>query len=132
MHRFIPLLAALSLSLAGAHTAVTGVTPALNATVTAPASVTLTFNEAVETRFSTFRVMAVPAGKTAQAAAALALAEKPGSARLVNRAATFPALAARVTVPLRADLNPGAYVIAWKILSEDGHPVAGHSTFRVR
>ena len=41
-------------------------------------------------------------------AAALALAEKPGSARLVNRAATLPALAARVTVPLRA-----------------GHPVLG-------
>jgi copper resistance protein C len=132
VHRLTALLAALSLSLAGAHTAVTSVTPALNATVSAPASVTLTFNEAVETRFSTFRVMAVPTGRTAQAAATLALAEKPGSARLVNRAATLPALAARVTLPLRADLKPGAYVIAWKILSEDGHPVSGHSSFRVR
>ncbi|MCD0171885.1 copper resistance protein CopC, partial [Deinococcus sp. 23YEL01] len=95
MHRFTPLLAALSLSLAGAHTAVTGVTPALNATVAAPASVTLTFNEAVETRFSTFRVMAVPAGKTAQAAAALALAEKPGSARPEHATRVRPGRPAR-------------------------------------
>lgn len=47
MKNILPLLAALTLSAASAHTAVSGVTPALNATVAAPKSVTLAFSEPV-------------------------------------------------------------------------------------
>ena len=132
MKNILPLLAALTLSVAAAHTAVSGVTPALNATVTAPKSVTLAFSEPVELRFSTFRVMAVPAGVTVAEDARRALAEKPDSVMLANQPVRLSGAAARLALTLKPRLKPGHYVIAWKILSEDGHPVTGSSTFRVR
>ncbi|MFC5847264.1 copper resistance CopC family protein [Deinococcus petrolearius] len=132
MNKFLALIAALGLSVALAHTAVTSVTPALNASVPAPSSVQLRFSEPVELRFSTFRVMAVPAGLTPQAAATAALAEQADSARLASLPPERAVLAARLTLPLKAGLKAGAYVVAWKLLSEDGHPVTGLSTFRVR
>ncbi|ALW88289.1 copper resistance CopC family protein [Deinococcus actinosclerus] len=132
MKNILPLLAALTLSAASAHTAVSGVTPALNATVTAPKTVTLAFSEPVELRFSTFRVMAVPAGVTVAEAARRALAEKADSAALANRPASLSGAAARLALTLKPNLKSGQYVIAWKILSEDGHPVTGQSTFRVK
>ena len=58
MNKVLALIAALSLSGARAHTAVTSVTPALNASVPAPRSVQLTFSEPIELRFSTFRCRA--------------------------------------------------------------------------
>ncbi|GGL12570.1 copper resistance CopC family protein [Deinococcus radiotolerans] len=132
MKNILPLLAALTLSTASAHTAVSGVTPALNAVVTAPKTVTLAFSEPVELRFSTFRVMAVPAGVTVAEAARRALAEKAHSAALANQPVKLSGAAARLALTLKPNLKSGSYVIAWKILSEDGHPVTGSSTFRVR
>lgn len=126
------LLATLSPS-ALAHTEVTSVTPASRSVVAAPRTVTLMFSEPVELRFSTFRVMAVPAGKTPSVAAALALDAKADPARLASLPLTGGAsLAARVSLPLKPGLKAGPYVIAWKILSEDGHPVTGYSTFRLK
>ncbi|WP_158292555.1 copper resistance CopC family protein [Serinibacter arcticus] len=34
-----------------------------------------------------------------------------------------------VVVPLAADLAPGAYAIAWRVTSSDGHPIDGTLTF---
>ncbi|KQR23009.1 copper resistance protein CopC [Deinococcus sp. Leaf326] len=131
MKKIFALITALSLSGALAHTAVTSVTPALNASVSAPKSVQLKFSEPVELRFSTFRVMAMPAGMTGQAAATAALAEKADSAKVVSLPLERVSLAAQLTLPLKANLKAGSYVVAWKILSEDGHPVTGFSTFKV-
>ncbi|GAA0514469.1 copper resistance CopC family protein [Deinococcus depolymerans] len=132
MNKTLTLLTTLTLSVAAAHTAVSGVTPAPAATVRAPAAVTLTFSEPVELRFSTFRVMAVPAGVSVPEAARRALAEPADSARLASRPGVVTGAAVRLTLPLKASLKAGPFVVAWKILSEDGHPVTGHSTFRVR
>ena len=132
MKKILALLAALGLSGALAHTAVTLVAPAPNATVAAPRSVHLRFSEPIELRFSTFRVMAVPAGMTPAAAVTAALAEKADSARVVSLPLDRAALAAQITLPLRAGLKAGTYVVAWKVLSEDGHPVTGSSTFKVQ
>lgn len=132
MNRLLTLLAALFLSAALAHSAMTSIVPAPNATVTAPKTVTVKFSEPLELRFSTFRVMAVPAGKTAQAAATLALAQQADSPRVVSLPLSRTDMAAQISVPLKSNLKPGLYVVAWKILSGDGHPVSGHSTFRVK
>lgn len=124
MRVLLPLLAALTLGTALAHTAVTSVTPAANA-------VTLTLSEPVNLRFSTFKVVPLPAGADAGKTAAAALARRDDA----SRADTAPALsgtAARVQLPLRAGLRPGSYLVVWRLLSEDGHPVLGHSVFRVR
>ncbi|PTA68471.1 copper resistance CopC family protein [Deinococcus arcticus] len=115
-----------------AHTAVTRVVPAQGAVVAAPGAVTLTFSEPVELRFSAVRVMAVAPGQTPAAAAKLALAARPDAPTLASRPPGGSGLAARLSVPLKPGLRPGLYVIAWKLLSGDGHPVSGLSTFRVR
>ncbi|GGS23126.1 copper resistance CopC family protein [Deinococcus knuensis] len=132
MNKLLILLTTLTLSTAFAHTEVTSVTPPDRSVVAAPKVVTLKFSEPIELRFSTFRVMAVPAGKTASVAAALALAEKADSGKLASLPLTGVTLASQVTVPLKPRLKAGAYVIAWKILSEDGHPVTAFSTFRLK
>lgn len=132
MNKRIALLLVLGLSSALAHTAVTAVTPAMNATVAPPRRVQLRFSEPIELRFSTFRVMAVPAGMAPQAAAAAALAEKADSAKVVSLPLERAALAAQLGLPLKPGLKAGTYVVAWKILSEDGHPVTGFSTFKVQ
>ena len=130
--KILMLLTALTLSTATAHTAVSSITPALNAVVAAPRAVQLKFSEPIELRFSTFRVMAIPAGQSVEAAAKLALAEKADSGRLVSRPLSAATTAAQLSIALKANLTSGQYVIAWKILSEDGHPVTGQSTFRVK
>lgn len=34
-----------------------------------------------------------------------------------------------VTVPLKADMPNGAYVVTWKVVSSDGHPTSGEYSF---
>ncbi|WP_102125428.1 copper resistance CopC family protein [Deinococcus planocerae] len=131
MRPLLSLLAALLLGSALAHTEVTSVTPAANARVPAPKKVTLTFSEPVDLKFSTFKVVPLPAGADADQTAAAALARRNDASR-ADAAPTRGGMAARVEVPLRAGLRPGAYLIVWRLLSEDGHPVGGHSVFRVR
>lgn len=36
-----------------------------------------------------------------------------------------------LVIPLRSGLSPGGYTVLWRVLSEDGHPVAGVTTFAV-
>ena len=132
MKELLALITALGLSSALAHTAVTSIPPALNTSVPAPRSVQLKFSEPIKLRFSTFRVMAVPAGTTLPAAVTAALAEKADSPKVVSLPLERTPLAAQLILPLKADLKAGTYVVAWKILSEDGHPVTGSSTFKVK
>lgn len=130
--RLLPTLLLLALGAAQAHTEVTGTTPAANARVRAPDRVVLNFSEPINLRFSTFKVLPLPAGADAAGAAAAALARKTGAAPRADTASPLSGLAARVTLPLRPDLRPGAYLIVWRLLSDDGHPVSGHSVFHVR
>lgn len=132
--RFVPfLLTLLTLSFASAHTEVTAVTPASGAAVASPASVSLTFSEPVNLHFCTFRVFPLPGGaSTAAAVAGAAFAAPAGAAGRVDLTPPMNGLAARVRLPLKPRLKAGWYVVAWKLLSDDGHPVSGHSVFRVR
>ena len=36
-----------------------------------------------------------------------------------------------VTIPLPADLGDGTYVVAWRVISADSHPISGSSVFSV-
>lgn len=130
--RLPALLLALTLGSALAHTGVTGITPPANATVPAPQAVTLTFSEPIDLHFSTFKVLALPAGADAAQTASAALARRGDAATRADTAPPLSGTAARVRLPLRPGLKPGAYLIAWRLLSEDGHPVSGHSVFWVR
>jgi methionine-rich copper-binding protein CopC len=132
MKSVLLVLTALLSSNALAHTEVTAITPKTSAVVRAPKVVTLTISEPVNLRFCTVRVMAIPVGKTAAQASVLALAAKNGAPQLANVTQAASGLTTVVHVPLKPALTAGAYVIAWKLLSDDGHPVTGFSTFRVK
>lgn len=114
----------------------------------APAAVTVTFTEDVETRFSLFKVYRLEHPTIDDAALA-----EPDFLRLNGLAAALandvlqlrgdadarvdlglvdpPARTDRVTLRLRPDLEPGAYVVMWRVLAEDTHPTQGHFVFVV-
>jgi len=132
MNKLLPLALLGTLSLAQAHTQVISITPDAKTAVTAPKAVLFKFSEPIELRFSTFRVMLLPTGKTPAAAAKMALALKADAPELANKPFTAQKMVALLILPLRSGLKSGTYVIAWKILSDDSHPVIGQSVFHIK
>jgi len=93
-----------------AHTELTGSDPADGATLlTAPASVTLTFNEQVQ-NFAATVVVTGPDGQTYTA-------DDPTLGGMT------------VTAPLAPLGSAGIYTVAYRIVSADDHPVTGQTTF---
>jgi copper transport protein len=100
---------------ASAHATIVSTDPADGALLaTAPARVTATFSEAVELQLGALRVFA-PDGTQAEAGSAEHLDGKPDTA----------------SVPLKAGLKNGTYVVSWRVISADSHPVRGAWTFSV-
>ncbi len=132
MNHFLALLSVTTLGTALAHSGVTVVSPIPTLAVTAPKAVLLRFGDPLNLRFTSFRVMAMPLGKTPAEAVKLALALKADAPQLVNTGAVPTGMAAQLSLTLKPNLKAGPYLIAWSVLSEDGHPVTGHSLFRVR
>lgn len=125
------LLTALVLgTLASAHSSLKASTPADDSTVRQrPASVHLTFSEAVEPEFSTFVVY--PLGQTkgdhealeSRAEALLArVLSAPDGKQLQTQLETKEA-GITVTLSLPEDLSPGTYAVMWRALSVDTHTV---------
>ncbi|MGN6800097.1 MAG: copper resistance CopC family protein, partial [Gaiellaceae bacterium] len=99
---------------ASAHAYLVKTTPAASVTVnTPPAAVALTFDEAVEPRFALISVTDVDGS-----------AQVNGS---LHRAAANPDT---LVVPLKR-LPEGWYLVYWRAISIDGHPVQGAFTFAV-
>ncbi len=96
-------------SAAWAHASLIGSDPADGATLLrAPAQITLTFNEPVE----------------------------PLNLRLVGSGGASPIAGiaedgARLVLTPRQPLRDGAYVVSWRVISSDGHPIGGALTFFV-
>ncbi|HEY1479852.1 MAG TPA: copper resistance protein CopC [Gaiellales bacterium] len=111
------LLVALGLVLpavAGAHAALLHTTPDASVTTNgSPAQVTLTYSESIEPRFSIISVTNVDGHQVTAGVPARA----PGSPQTLE-------------VPLRK-LPPGWYLVLWRVISADGHPVRGAFTFAV-
>lgn len=97
---------------ASAHAALATTTPADGARLSAaPSEVSLEFTEAVELSAGYARVLA------------------PGGERVdTGRAAVDGAV---VTIPLRDDLPDASYVVTYRVVSEDSHPIAGAYAFVV-
>jgi methionine-rich copper-binding protein CopC len=95
---------------ASAHAVLVKVTPAANGKLTsAPTKVVLEFNEPISNKFATVIVT---------------------SAAGVNVAKGKPTvLGGKVTQPLSPSLTSGGYRVAYRVTSDDGHPVGGQSTF---
>ncbi|MCZ2830510.1 copper resistance protein CopC [Modestobacter sp. VKM Ac-2986] len=97
---------------ASAHAALTTTTPADGARVeTAPAEVSLAFNEAVSLGAGYARVL-------------------DGAGERVDTGAA-EVRDGTLTVPLRPDLPDAGYVVTWRVVSADSHPISGASSFVV-
>lgn len=117
-HRFAALLAGgAALVMAGsafAHASLVKSTPAANATVAAPKTITLTFNEKLAPAFSKFE---------------LTMPEHGGMAVAVKTSVSKDHKSI-VGVP-QAALIKGAYAIHWTAASADGHRMTGELAFKV-
>jgi copper resistance protein C len=97
---------------ARAHSLLLESTPAADARLAAsPSEISLRFNNRIEKKLSTIR-----------------LVDERGGARPVTMLADGPA--DRLTAALPS-LDPGAWRVEWRVLSTDGHVVSGRFSFRV-
>ena len=98
---------------ASAHATLISVSPRDGATLTsAPATVDLTFDEPVSARFATL-VVTGPDGTDVGA----------GPTRVSG---------SHVTATLATGLTSGDYRVAFRVVSDDGHPVSGQSRFTLQ
>jgi methionine-rich copper-binding protein CopC len=103
----VPLLAATG---AQAHAVLRSISPADGAQLTqAPTQVVLTFDEPVSTSFATVTVTDASGASVAS-----------GRTKVDG---------AKVTQALDGDLTSGKYTVAYRVVSDDGHPVSDKTTF---
>ena len=132
MRKFLTLLTALLLGAAAAHTQITHFDPAVGSSVSAPTTVTLTLSEPINLRFSTFKVYALPAGVDAATFAQSKLSLKNDAAARADAYTASAKLATKLSLPLKENLKSGPYIVMWRILSDDGHPISGQATFSIK
>jgi copper transport protein len=107
---------ALRAPVASAHASVSSTSPEAGSTVAeSPREVTITFDQGISVPNGGVRVLNEQAERIG--------VEKP-------RVGAKPGLANTVSVAVPA-LRGGAYVVSWRAISEDGHPIRGAFTFRV-
>jgi hypothetical protein len=124
---------------ASAHAFLNASTPAADSTVTTPPKeVRLSYSEQAEIRFSIFKVYKINAAAGADMRALHAAADSLVAANLLKRgdeAARSDAGLANTTrssddiVVRLKDLEPGAYVLMWRVLSVDTHTTQGSFIF---
>lgn len=157
MRHLVTLACLLLLSAGFAHSELKTSTPQDGATLsTLPEVFTLTFSEAIETDFSSFVIYPLGTEVVVEAAsrqqthqehespdhsAAHGDLDQAAEARLPHAfedTNAFPLATLRtqgssatVDIAVPQDLKPGAYMIAYRALSEDTHTIQGFVTFRL-
>lgn len=111
----------------------------------APTEITLTFSEAAEVPFSTVKVYPLGAevertepdaqarrnGLAGQLVSEVLETQGDDATRADTGVSTSEATAETITLPLKADLEPGIYVVMWRVLSVDTHETQGFLTFEI-
>jgi copper transport protein len=98
---------------ASAHAILQKSTPSNNSVArTSPSTVSLQFNEAIETAFGSIRVFDC------------------GGSRVDSGKIVRPTKSS-VAVKVDRKLGPGTYTVTWRVISADSHPVAGAFVFNV-
>lgn len=116
MKRALALSLALSLQagMVFAHAALVNEIPASGATVTTPPALTLTFSEPVTLKFTGIKLKGAD--------------QQP----VGTGDATLAADGVTLTVPAKATLTSGTYIVEWHALSDDGHKSQGSYKFTVK
>jgi copper transport protein len=100
---------------AGAHAYLVRASPVASGVLdTPPRQVALTYDEAVEPKF-----------------AIVSVTDAAGHQMTTGPVARSPANPDTIVVPLRAHLPQGWYLVYWRAISVDGHPVQGAFTYAV-
>ena len=124
---------------ASAHAFLNAATPGADSIVgAAPKEIRLTYSEPVEIRFSTFKVYKIPAARGTEMRTLHTAADGLVAANLLKRGdeaarsdaglANTTRTSADIVVRLK-DLEPGAYVFMWRVLSVDTHTTQGSFIF---
>lgn len=144
MRRFVMLAALTLIGAASAHAELESASPAEGGTImSAPTEVILTFTEPVEVRFSLFKVYPLDAdvdmsennvqqrlnGLAGQLVSEVLEAQGDDAVRADMGVSTDERTSTEVVLPLTTDLEPGPYVVMWRVISADTHPVQGFYTF---
>lgn len=145
-HRLRSILVPILLSVvgvAGAHAYLVTSTPENGSVLeVAPDAIALSMSEAVEVRFSVFKVVPLAtnpdmtlrelvAAAEARVAEVLPLrndADLRVDTDLIAEASTTT----EITLTLREDLAPGTYLVMWKVLSIDTHTSEDYMVFTIR
>lgn len=119
---FLPAAAVLFFvaSAANAHPKLVSATPASNATVAAPARVTLRFSEKLMPKFSGADLMMT--GMNGMKHAPMKVAS----------VATVAADGRTLVIAPRSPLGAGTYSVAWHVVSADTHRITGNHAFAVK
>lgn len=133
----IVLLACLALlGVALAHSRPVKIVPAMGATVkTAPKTVAITFDEAVESNFSTFKVHAYTGALTDAAMDSFSegkLKLKNDAAARADTGIVASGSTKNIVINLKPKLKAGTYLVIWRILGADTHGVDGNSYFKIK
>ena len=96
-----------------AHAQLMRAEPAANASVAAPTTIVLHFNEALEAKVSSVK-----------------LTDIDGKA-LMTKASKAPDSKSLAVAP-GAALTPGLYTVSWTAVGDDGHPMKGTYSFTVK
>jgi methionine-rich copper-binding protein CopC len=117
----IVAVALLAPASAGAHARLLHMIPADGAELdSAPAAIDLWFNELLDQGFNGVEVFPI-----AQISAPHPENHTTGPARMDRKDRTH------LQCPV-GPLDPGEWVVQWRVLSRDGHPARGRTTFRIR
>jgi len=103
----------LAMSQAGAHAKLETTTPKADSTVSSPQMIQVHFNEAIEVKLSSLKLMA--SDGTAVPIMNMNDAKDP----------------ATLSIMPNMTLKPGVYTAAWSIFSDDGHKETGSFKFTV-
>lgn len=105
-----------------AHAKVVASTPADNAVVTKPKTVTLTFNEA----------LLPPTVATSIVMTAMPGVKDHGEMTIRNFTTAWSNGNKTMTLNLRQPLRPGSYEVRWQAAGADGHRMRGKTSFTVK
>lgn len=136
MKIFLITITALLLSVALSHSEPFATSPANGSSVKVmPKIVRITFDEAIEGAFSSFKVYAYNAQITKaklQAFAKSKIALKNDLSARADAGTGLTGTTKTVEIKLKPALKPGVYVVMWRVLGVDTHTVEAYTYFRYR
>ena len=104
----------LAMSQASAHAKLEGTTPKADSTVSSPQMIQVHFNEAIEVKLSSLKLIA--SDGTDVAIMSMNDAKDPST----------------LSIMPNMTLKPGVYTAAWSVVSDDGHKETGTFKFTVK